>query len=347
MELDRFARLDGTRRVAEAVRARGAHRAVGGLWGSSAALLLAALHRDSARPLLVVTADDSDSATVAADLATFGIGDALVLPHQETDVDGQPEPNSQGARARCLSELDERGPEATPWIVLAGLESMLQEAPDVESLARGRVTLTVGERYSMDELLEQCTRGGLRKVPVVLAPGEVSRRGDVLDVQPLASAEAVRLEFFDDELESIRTFDPSSQRSLAVRQQVVIHVGGDVRAGGPRVTSVLPHVVRDDLIVVFFEPLRIDERRQQLLAMGGSDARSSLVQLQETLAPRTTLEVGSLPSQDLDFKILSTGSAVGSGEADPLGSVCARSGASARATPCDIACRTEAGTRRG
>ena len=55
----------------------------------------------------------------------------------------------------------------------------------------------------------------VRRVPVVLAPGEVSQRGDVVDLFPLGSKQAVRLEFFDDEIESIRQFDPASQRSLA------------------------------------------------------------------------------------------------------------------------------------
>src|SRR5690606_3213909 len=182
-----------------------------------------------------------------------------------------------------------------------------------------------------------CLEAGLRRVPVVLAPGEVSLRGDVLDVFPLAASEAVRLEFFDDELESIRTFDPATQRSLGARDSVQLRLGS---TQGSRTGHVLPHVFTSELVVCWYEPLRIDDRRQRLVATGGSEARTRLVQLQETLAPLSWIEVSSLPRQDLDFRILSAGSAVGAGEADPLGRL--RTIRGLAGDHIDIVCRTAA-----
>ncbi|MDA0934522.1 MAG: helicase-related protein [Planctomycetota bacterium] len=336
-----FAALETTRRVLDAARHRGRHLAVGGLWGASSALLCASLRGGLGRPLLLVTADDEDSDALAADLQTFGVAAPLILPRQDTDVDGELEPVSQGARARCLGELvTHDDAESGPFVLIASLESLLQEAPDVASLREGRVSLRSGMRADQDELVARCAEAGLRNVPLVLAPGEVSRRGDVLDVFPLASADAFRLEFFDDELESIRTFDPTTQRSLAIRDEVVLHLGGKSR--GPKAsgsTHVLPHVVRPDLLVGWHEPLRIDERRQVLTTQGGAEGRAALVQLQESLAPLAWIELSSLPSHDIDFKVLSAGSAVGSGESDPLGRLRAIRGL--KGDLVEVVCRTE------
>ncbi len=343
-ELSAFQRLDATRRVADALRRSQAHRASGGLWGASSALLLTALQRDLQRPFLVVTCGDDDCETLRSDLETFGARDVAHLPCRNLDIDGLPEPNAEGARARCLSGI---GGESAPgaWLVLASLEALTQPAPDIRALRAGQRVLRVGERLDQGELFEACLQSGLRKVPVVIAPGEVSRRGDVLDVHPLAATEAIRLEFFDDELESIRTFDPESQRSREVRQEVLLHLGSRAESGSDgKPTHPLAHLIRPDLVVVWFEPLRIDERRRALVDHGGSDGKNRIVEIQETLGPRPWLEVSSLPSQDLDFKILSAGSSVGEGEADPLGRLRAIRGLKGDAV--EIVCRTDSERER-
>ena len=116
----RFAALDATRRVIEALAIRGRHRAIGGLWGSSAALLLAAVQGALGRPMLIVTGDDGDAQTVADDLATFGCPGARVLPRQDHDVDGTPDPVKEGARARCLSEIAAQAKDQ-PFVCIASL----------------------------------------------------------------------------------------------------------------------------------------------------------------------------------------------------------------------------------
>src|SRR5437764_1106115 len=86
----------------------------------------------------------------------------------------------------------------------------------------------------------QALTSGLRRVSLVLAPGEVSARGDVVDLLPMAQEHAVRLEFLGGQLESIRTFEPASQRALAVHQDYVLALGpGQAPVLGP----VLAHVM--------------------------------------------------------------------------------------------------------
>ncbi|MCC6781949.1 MAG: transcription-repair coupling factor [Planctomycetes bacterium] len=340
-----FLRLAAAERVLEAIEHQGRHLAVGGLWGASAALLVAGLRAKLARPVLVVTADDGDTTSFADDLQTFGIPSPLRLMRQDQDEEGRPEPVSEGARARCLAALvDHDTASAGPALLCTSLEALLQPAPDVASLRAGVVALRKGQRIGQDTLLQRCIDAGMRKVALVVAPGEVSRRGDVLDVFPLAASEAVRIEFLDDEIESIRTFDADSQRSLLVLDEVALRVGGHVRDANAARTQVLTLVVRRDLLVFWYEPLRIDERRQALATSGGAEARNALVALQETLGPLGWIEIGSLPSRDVDFRILSAGGGAASGETDPLGRLRAIRGVDGGEV--ELVCRTEAEQRR-
>ncbi|MBK8100801.1 MAG: transcription-repair coupling factor [Planctomycetes bacterium] len=303
-----FARSPLTERVLEQLDL-GAQRRVGGLWGASAALLLTLVQRHWRGPLLVLTADDVESLQLQMDLASFGCP-CHVLPRQEIGDDGQPDAQSKSDRQRALLRFAEiRAP------LLASLEAMLAPAPSRKALRKGRLDLHAGQPLGRELLLQKGAAAGLRTVPLVLAPGEISVRGDVVDVFPVAAETAVRLEFFDDKLESIRTFDPVSQRTIAVLDHLALPLGetGDSEDG-----RVVDHLAIGELAVIAYEPLRIDERSAALTAFGGDPPRL-IAALHEAIRGRPRLDLQSLPTHDLDYKILSAGSAAGSGEADPVG----------------------------
>ncbi|MGE3878084.1 MAG: DEAD/DEAH box helicase [Planctomycetota bacterium] len=339
-QLESFLRLPQCALVRQALEQDSRHLAIGGLWGASAALLVAALLHRQQRPWLVITADDGDTTTFADDLATFGAPGAIRLPEQIIDPDGELETLSLAERARALRTFEDRvraGERAT--IVVTSLAALLVPAPPIGSGGGAGIVLAVRERHDPAELLARCLEHGMRRVDLVTAPGEVSRRGDVLDVYPLAADQAVRLEFFDEELESIRTLDPDSQRSLVQLERVALPIGSSGRPTPARPRHVLQHVMRSDLIVAWFEPLRIDERRQTLATLGGPDTRNALVALAETLRATSSLELGALPSRDLDFRILSTGGGAAAGEVDPLGRLRHLRGLAGGTV--EIVCRTE------
>ena len=306
--VDEFARLPVTRTVLEQV-GLGARRKVGGMWGASAGLLLAAVHARHRGTMLVLTADDVDSLQLQTDLAAFGIN-AHVLPREEVGDDGQPDATTRSARQRALQH---HAADKAP--LLCGIEALLQPVATPKSLSRAQLELHTGQTLDRTQVLQKAQAAGLRSVPLVLAPGECSVRGDVVDLFPMAADAAVRLEFFDRTLESIRTFDPGSQRTTAVHERFVLALG---QSGNDDAGSVLRHLTPSQTLVVVYEPLRVDERKARLLAFT-ADLRHPLQDVQDTLHPCASLEVSSLPSHDLDFKILSAGSAAGSGEADPAG----------------------------
>jgi transcription-repair coupling factor (superfamily II helicase) len=303
-----FARLPATKNLIAQLK-RGAQCKAGGLWGASAGLLLATLQAAHQGAMLVLTADDVDSVQLQTDLAAFGI-DAHVLPREETGDDGLPDPNTRSERQRALQLHDS---DKAPLI--ASLEAILQPVATPKSLGKAKLELRAGQRIGRAQVLQRAEAAGLRSVPLVLAPGECSVRGDVIDLFPMAAAAAVRLEFFDDLLESIRTFDPSSQRTTAVHEHYVLSLGSTEAAeAGP----VVRHLAPARLLVIAYEPLRIEERQARLISFA-SDLRTQINELQDTLRPCPRVDMSSLPSHDLDYRILSAGSAVGSGEMDPAG----------------------------
>ena len=307
--LAEFASLPTVRRVFEALELR-SHRKVGGLWGGSAALLLACALKKHTGRTLVITADDVDALQLQSDLACFSIASSVV-PKQELDDLQQPDAQTRSERHKSLANAHK--PRS---VTIAGIEAVLQKAPSKKALGKGRVSLVRGQDLSRDTLIAQAGAAGLRVVPLVLAPGEVSARGDVVDVFPLGADAAVRLEFFDRTLESIRTFDPASQRTVEVKDRIELMLGGGDSLEDD--ATVLSHLELQSLLVVHYEPLRI-EQRTSLLTSFDSGFPRGLMALDENLQTCAQLRLSALPSHDLDLKILSAGSAVGSGEADPIG----------------------------
>ena len=317
--LDAFARLSVTKNLQQQL-ARGAQVKAGGLWGASAGLLLAALRRAHRGPVLVLTADDLDSLQLQTDLAAFGTA-SHVLPREETNDDGLADPVSRSERQRALVQ---HAADKAPLI--ASIEAILQPAATPGSLRRGQLELRTGQQMDRAQVLLRAEGAGLRSVPLVLAPGECSVRGDVVDIFPMGAGAAVRLEFFDDELESIRTFDPGSQRTTAVHDHYVLALA---KSATGETGHVLAHTAPRHLLVVAYEPLRIEERQARLIAFE-SDLAGRVHQVQETLRPCARVDVSSLASHDYDYKVLSAGSAAGSGEADPAGRLRSMRGAHGR-----------------
>ncbi len=306
--LDRFLSLPVTERVLEALAQRHPHRTIGGLWGASSAALLAALSR-SVGEILVVCADDDESQSLEGDIRCFAPdAPVFVLVEEEADVDGEVSGATRSQRICCLSTLREQ----PRYLLLASLNAVLQKVPSRRALEQGQTQLRVGQDLDQQALYQQALTS-LRNVPVILAPGEVSLRGDVLDIYPLGAKQALRLEFFDRELESIRTFDPLTQSSKEILTTATLALQAPEHA-----SDVLEHVLAKDLLLVQHEPLRLEERQVQLLSPGDPMSKS-LARFRETAAALMTLDLQALPSHDLDYKILSAGSAVGQGELDPVG----------------------------
>jgi transcription-repair coupling factor (superfamily II helicase) len=196
--------------VAALKNGRGA--TVDGAWGSSAALVTAALGLHAPRTLLTVIAYPRDLDGWLEDLASFaGLRPVVFpawdnLPSADTVVD-----EVAGQRLRVLKQLESGEP---PRYLLTTIQALIQPVPDRARLAEQRRVLSVAEPVDPGDLARWLVEHGFRRTEAVELPGEFSRRGGIFDVFSPDAEAPYRLEFFGDEIESIRQFSPLTQRSL-------------------------------------------------------------------------------------------------------------------------------------
>jgi len=186
---------------------------VDGAWGSAGPLAAAALALHAPRTLVIVLAHVGDLDDFRDDVATFAGITPEIFPAwdrlpKEAEAAGGDE--VFGRRLRVVKRLVGPSP---PKVVVAPLQALLQPVPTAEALARTSRTVRVGEVVPVEELTAWLSDRGMTRAEVVEVAGEFSVRGGILDVFPPDATEPVRLEFFGDEVESIRPFDPESQRS--------------------------------------------------------------------------------------------------------------------------------------
>jgi transcription-repair coupling factor (superfamily II helicase) len=202
--------------VAALKNGRGA--TVDGTWGSSAALIAAALGLHAPRSVFVVIAHPRDLDAWVEDLASFAGLRPTVFPAW----DNRPSESTlidevAGQRLRVLKQLEAGEP---PRYVVATIQALIQPVPGRAQLAQHRRVLRVNVPVDPDELVAWLVNRGFRRTEAVELPGEFSRRGGILDVFSADADTPYRLEFFGDEIESIRQFSPHTQRSLGELQSI-------------------------------------------------------------------------------------------------------------------------------
>ncbi|MBD9068142.1 MAG: transcription-repair coupling factor, partial [Butyricicoccus sp.] len=181
-----------------------------GLAAIHKANLAAALGADLKRPLLVLTDDDNAANRFAADLRGFSEREVVVLPSRElvmADVAGVSRGYEQ-ARLASLAVL----PGAA--FAVASVQAAAQRTMPPELLRSSVVTLTAGESAPRVSSSSGLVSAGYERCAQVEGAGQFSVRGGILDIFPPQSANPYRVEFWDDEIDSISTFDVGSQRRL-------------------------------------------------------------------------------------------------------------------------------------
>jgi transcription-repair coupling factor (superfamily II helicase) len=207
---DLLQRAEGFPQLLAALR-QGHSATIDGAWGSSAGLAAATLARHTPHTLLVVIAHPRDLDGWAGDLQSFSGVRPVIFPAWDNQPGTATVDEVAGQRLRVLKQLEADQP---PRIVLATFQALMQPVPDRERLARNRRTLAAAETCDPEELAAWLVGHGYRHTEAVELPGEFSRRGGILDVYSPDADAPYRVEFFGDEVESIRQFSPQTQRSL-------------------------------------------------------------------------------------------------------------------------------------
>ena len=131
-------------------------------------------------------------------------------------------------RSDLLSRLSSTHASATRLLVVTTINALLQRVPPAAAFEGLRRDLVPGTTIDPAKLIEHLAQCGYQRIETVSEPGEYAPRGGIIDLFPPQSQEPLRLDFFGDELESIRRFDPVTQRTSANTDQAVIGPVGEV-----------------------------------------------------------------------------------------------------------------------
>jgi len=187
---------------------------VGGAPEGFDAKLLADLVRRADSPVLHVARDDARMAAIIDSLKIFAPDIPVLrfpawdcLPYDRVS----PNPEISAARMATLAALA-RGWDR-PSVVVSTLNAVTQRIPPREAIRSASFTAKADTRIDPDELTRYLTRNGYVRASTVVEPGDYAVRGGIIDIFPPGRKVPLRLDFFGDVLESIKRFDPASQRS--------------------------------------------------------------------------------------------------------------------------------------
>jgi transcription-repair coupling factor (superfamily II helicase) len=174
-------------------------------------------------PLLVVTSRPDRAVALAEEVAVWlSEPEAVaVFPELDSIPYQHVAPDSQASEQR-LELLERLAAGPAPRVVIASGLALAQTTIAPRALAESVATLHVGSALVPDAFLERLRTQGYEFVSLVEQPGQASRRGGILDVFPAGAAAPVRIELFGNAVESLRSFDPRTQRSLARLDEVRI-----------------------------------------------------------------------------------------------------------------------------
>ncbi|MEO1947837.1 MAG: transcription-repair coupling factor, partial [Methylophilaceae bacterium] len=174
---------------------------------------LACRLKTTKEPLVVITSSAFEAQRLMEEIPFFAPGLSLhLLPDWETlpyDV-FSPHPDLTSERLATLYQISQNNFD----VVIVPITTALLKMPPVAYLAGHTFMLEKGRNLDLEALRSQCAQAGYHHVSQVISPGEFSVRGGLVDLFPMGGVLPYRIDLFDDEIETIRTFDVDTQRSL-------------------------------------------------------------------------------------------------------------------------------------
>ncbi|MEZ4700511.1 MAG: transcription-repair coupling factor [Rhodothermales bacterium] len=184
--------------------------------GSLPALALLHLHRHLKQPIMALLPDAEQATHLVSDLEQLDASETAILQFPSSgakpyDPEMMRDPTFAIARTDALQQLA----AGFDGIVVASIDAVCERVPARSAVQQETLTLAIGERMDPQSLLERLSQQRFKHVEFVEQAGEMALRGGILDVFPYTGPYPLRIEFFGDEIDSLREFDVHSQRSIS------------------------------------------------------------------------------------------------------------------------------------
>ena len=194
--------------------------------------VLALVARELSRPLMVITPRPEEAQAMCEQAAIWGLGSARLFPESEALPFERlsADDHTTHARISALSALMEPAGKSPP-AVFASITAVSQKTTPLQCFKEATDNLARGGRADMEEVLKRWRRMGYIHRPVVDVPGTMGRRGGIIDVFPIGTEHPARMELWGDEIDSIRTFDPATQRSVDLVDSIRVSPAAETLPG--------------------------------------------------------------------------------------------------------------------
>lgn len=253
------------------------------------ALVIAETARRANKSVLVLTGAGIEEFKLYNDLPFFSSHPIVELAAWEVlpSENIAPSPDIVGSRFMALDTLSKK---TGPYIILSTLQGVLQKVIPPIHFQKLNLQLKRKMTLGFEELLFRLEGLGYERKPVVCDKGEIAFRGGIIDIFPVTSTEPIRLEFWENEIESIRAFDPVSQKSSRHIEEIQISAAKELeleqRYQGD-LASIFDYI--GDCLVVFDDLEALEDRYASLTSLGASSSKTFMA-IEELLDQTETLQ---------------------------------------------------------
>ncbi len=174
------------------------------------------------RTVLLVTADEKDAKTQYRLLKNNNINNVFYLPAESLE-DYYTEAHNLESGHQRVQTLWQATHQQTPMLFVAPVSALLKRLMPPEAFKKTAKNLVIGKRVNLENFIAELVDMGYERSHMVESPGQYALRGGILDIFSVGSPHPLRIEFFDDEIDLMRYFDPSTQRSVReIRKSVIL-----------------------------------------------------------------------------------------------------------------------------
>lgn len=225
------------------------HISLNGLVASAPALFFAAFAERCPYPIIFILEDADTAGYFHNDLKALGI-EPFLLPssYRRAVKYGQRDAGSEILRTETMAALSAEKTEGKPLYIVTEPSALAERVVSKERLNDQTIRLETGQEVEVVALEKQLRALGFQEVDYVYEPGQFAVRGSILDVYSYSSEYPFRIDFFGDEIDTLRTFEVETQLSLQKRKQVEI-VPELAQADHEQLTSFL-HLLPEETLIV-------------------------------------------------------------------------------------------------
>ncbi|MGA8163862.1 MAG: transcription-repair coupling factor [Waddliaceae bacterium] len=246
------------------------------LWDAPKALLAAFAQQATGKHVLILTGAKREESRLFHDLPLFTDRPIVEFPAWETlpTENVPPSPDIVGERYEILHALKEN---VQPHLILTNLQACLQALIPPKTFNNLYFTLETGEEFPHELVIDQLATMGYQRMPVASDKGEFAVRGGIIDVFPVSSPDPFRIEFWGDEIESLRIYDPIGQKSIKTMDRIAIAPAQEMEllSKEPALSTIVDYLGEEGLII-FDDLLGIEDRYASMVKDFGKPTRSFL-----------------------------------------------------------------------